>query len=283
MKKFLLASVLATVAASVQAASLTVGGGVFSATAYDYSGGAVCSLKVNGVEFIDAVDHGRCIQSAVSFDGMGEAFNPTEAGGYLDRVQVPAGGSSSIPLGNSSGPGVLSDTVKMAFWNAVNGQRTSNHILNKTVHFGYGGNPNAIEWKVSFTVPADEIHSVGQFEILTGYMNRYAFPGATTRFYTISTTTGRLSPLGDGPGEQSQPVIFATADGRNAVGVWSPQSLAGGGYGRWRYGFGLSKWNMVSRIDNPRGTYSFRVFVVMGTQAQVVSGLTQLYNTEPHS
>ena len=50
--------------------------------------GAIGSLTWNGIEFINQDDHGRELQSASSFDGLGECFNPTEAGsGPVPPVQ----------------------------------------------------------------------------------------------------------------------------------------------------------------------------------------------------
>ncbi|MDB5036802.1 MAG: hypothetical protein JWQ35_330 [Bacteriovoracaceae bacterium] len=42
--------------------------------------GAIYSLTWAGKEFINHDDHGRELQSAISFDGYGECLNPTEAG-----------------------------------------------------------------------------------------------------------------------------------------------------------------------------------------------------------
>ena len=46
--------------------------------------GAIDSLKFRGKEFVNAYDHGREWQSAVSYDGFGECLNPTEAGSAKD-------------------------------------------------------------------------------------------------------------------------------------------------------------------------------------------------------
>src|ERR1700761_7197172 len=49
--------------------------------------GAIYSLKWNGVEFLNSGDHGRELQSAATFDGLGECYNPTEAGSSLDATR----------------------------------------------------------------------------------------------------------------------------------------------------------------------------------------------------
>ena len=43
-------------------------------------GGALSSLVFRGKEHLDRHDHGRLLQSAASFDGYGECYNPTEGG-----------------------------------------------------------------------------------------------------------------------------------------------------------------------------------------------------------
>ena len=47
-------------------------------------GGAVDSLVWKDKEFINNYDHGRQLQMAMSIEGYGECWNPTEAGGRSD-------------------------------------------------------------------------------------------------------------------------------------------------------------------------------------------------------
>ena len=47
-------------------------------TSSSYFKGAISSVKYKGIELINSADRGRLLQSAVSFDGMGECLNPTE-------------------------------------------------------------------------------------------------------------------------------------------------------------------------------------------------------------
>src|SRR4051794_1659541 len=42
----------------------------------DRLAGAIASLTWNGMEFIDQLDHGRELQSASSFEDLGECYNP---------------------------------------------------------------------------------------------------------------------------------------------------------------------------------------------------------------
>src|SRR5881409_1199799 len=68
-------------------------------------GGAISSIVWRGQEYINRGDHGRELQMAMHFDGIGgECFNPTEAGSYQDD-RSPTSTSvlrSGIQLGAST-------------------------------------------------------------------------------------------------------------------------------------------------------------------------------------
>jgi hypothetical protein len=244
--------------------------------------GAVHSLTWDGVEFIDSADHGRQLQSAASFDfgrkgGFhAECYNPTEAGSRFDG-DGPTSTSRLLRL-QAAGNELLSST-RMAFWlrpgeksdgkPALNTTALSDHRVSKRIVIGSKMWPHAIDYRVSFRVPPGERHTYAQFEALTGYM-----PPGFDQFYTLDMENGEITRLSDGPGEQAKPVVFATADGRHAMGVWSPDQPSkgseGAGYGRFRYAAeNVVKWNCVFRVKEPQGIaagdYSFRMVVAVGT------------------
>jgi hypothetical protein len=245
--------------------------------------GAIDSLTWNGREFIDSFDHGRQLQSACSFDcGKGgpfwaECFNPTEAGSRRDG----AGPTSSSRLLELQAEGnELRTVVQPAFWlapgeessgrPAMNDRILSAHRIAKRVRIGHGDLPNVIEYGVTFTVPPGEHHTFAQFEAVTGYM-----PAEFEKFYRfVPDDGGALQPLDDGPGEQAYPVVLATADGKHAMGVYSPVQPSPGfeqaGYGRFRFAAErVTKWNCVFRVRRPEGIpagdYEYRAMVVVGT------------------
>jgi hypothetical protein len=253
--------------------------------------GAIHSLTWNGQEFIDSHDHGRQLQSASNLDAgsrmIGETFNPTEAGSRFDG----AGSTSTSRLVHLIANGnTLQTTTQMAFWlrpgekssghPAKNNTRLSNHLLTKRVTIGYRNLPNVIQYNVTFGIPIDETHKYAQFEAVTGYM-----PSEFSQFQTVNLETGKLSPLSDGPGEQSQPIVFSTKDGTHCMGIYSPQQPSPGfnnaGYGRWRFvSQNVVKWNCVFRVKDPNGVrpgdYSFRSFVVVGSVQEVVDTMIRL-------
>jgi hypothetical protein len=253
--------------------------------------GAIHSLTWNGKEFVDSADHGRQIQSAANFDCgqpfIPEVFNPTEAGSLADG----AGPNSTSQLLELQAEGhQLRTRTRMAFWlkpgekslgnPARNDKALSNHLLTKQVTIGYKDLPHAIEYRVCFEIPQDEKHTLAQFEAVTGYL-----PEEFKTFLRFDRKRHRLVPLSDGPGEQADPVVLATEDGRYAIGVYSPdqpsKGFEGAGYGRFRFKpEKVVKWNCVFRVKEERGIttrkFEYRCFLVVGTQSNCETTLAAL-------
>ncbi|MEM9775892.1 MAG: hypothetical protein AAF902_15050 [Chloroflexota bacterium] len=263
--------------------------------------GAIDSLTWNGAEFIDSYDHGRQLQSASSMGGMGECFNPTEAGSSNDGTGPT---STSVLHAISASGNVLSTQTQMAFWlspgenrphcgNAVNTTALSNHILNKQVTIGYQGLAHVIEYLTTFTLPNDESHNGATFEATTGYMP--AFSNTNNNFDTFwlyDPNSGNLTNEPSLPpvpgslgqffgGEQALPVIISTADESYAMGVYSPDLPEGNlGYGRFYFpNENVSKWNCVFREGtvSAGGQYSYRCFVIVGSLENVIVSMNQLH------
>lgn len=255
--------------------------------------GAIHSLTWDGKEFIDSHDHGRQLQSAASFDRAAggefwaECYNPTEAGSRADGAGPTS--SSRLLKFATDGP-ELRTTTRMAFWlapgerssgrPALNDRVLSDHVVSKRVRIGYKTLPNVVDYEVTFTVPKGERHTYAQFEALTGYM-----PAGFARFRTFTPRSGELHDLDDGPGEQAYPVVFATAAGTHAMGVYSPDQPSRGyeaaGYGRFRFpAEKVVKWNCVFRVRSAAGVaagdYRYRVFVAVGTLTDVRQSLAAL-------
>jgi hypothetical protein len=244
--------------------------------------GAIDSLKFRGKEFVNAYDHGREWQSAVSYDGFGECLNPTEAGSAKDGTGPD---SSSQLLDARVEDSTLASTVRMAYWlapdepyKAACGQHKDIHAaqnkdvvstdtLLKRVTVGYHDIPNVIDYLV--TINVGEPHQSMVFEAVTGYM-----PPDFSLFLTFDPATSQVAPLTDGPGEQPLPVILSTKDRQFAVGVYSPDPQPG--YGRFRFP-GTTKWNCVFRTAavGP-GPVTYHCFLAIGTVDEVRSALQNL-------
>ena len=254
--------------------------------------GAIDSVKWDGVEFIDSHDHGRQLQSALNADVDGvfhvECYNPTEAGSVVDALGPK---STSRLEFLSTKDGLLTTRTQMAYWLAPgmksgghlaqNTTLLSGHILNKQVRIGRPGMDHVLDYKVTFTVPADRPHKFLQFEALTGYM-----PWSFSEELRFDAKTETLVPLPRQNGEQRDPVVLSTPSGSHAMGVFTPERPRAGqpavGFGRFKFeDEKVVKWNCVFRIrqDKPIPPHhSFQLYVVIGTREdcrRTLAALTQ--------
>ncbi len=243
--------------------------------------GAIDSVKWTGVEFIDSHDHGRQLQSAINADVDGvyhvECYNPTEAGSVVDALGPRS--TSRLEM-ISFKDGMLSTCSRMAYWLAPgmkshghlaqNRELLSNHVLTKQVRIGRPGMDHVLDYKVTFTVPADRPHKFLQVEALTGYM-----PWSFSEELRFDAKTATLVPLLRQDGEQRDPVVLSTPSGSHAMGVFTPDRPPAGqpavGYGRFKFTHEkVVKWNCVFRIRQAEsikpGDYSFQLYVVLGTR-----------------
>lgn len=252
--------------------------------------GAIDSLKFRGKEYVNAFDHGREWQSAVSYDGFGECLNPTEAGSSKDGIGAE---TSSQVLDVRVHENTLTSTVRMAYWlapdepyKAACGQHKDVHVaqnkavlsddtLLKRVNVGYRDIPNIIDYMVTLNVA--EPHQAMTFEAATGYM-----PPEFSLLLTFDPATSQVAPLSDGPGEQPLPLIVSTKDRQSAVGIYSPN--ANPGYGRFLFtqnpgskGWNTTKWNCAFRTEAIRpGPVSYHCFLAIGTVEEVRTALRKL-------
>lgn len=254
--------------------------------------GAIESLEWGGKEFIDHSDHGRELQTCWNGNAgvepiTDETFNPTEAGSLDDN----RGGTSSSELLEIQARGNRLETFSQpAFWlnpgetsggkPARNKTILSNDRLRKRVMIGCQNLPHAIDYEVTVSLAAEDHNTRCVIEALTGYM-----PPEFEQFQIFDPKTGELAPVDDGPGEQSMPLVFSTADGKYAMGVFSrgpetSRDAHGPTYGRWRMNdFRVVKWNCVFRLQNAdglSGDYSYHVFVAVGSLEDVRTTLAAL-------
>jgi len=249
--------------------------------------GAVVSLVFRGKQYVDTRDHGRELQSASSFDGLGECFNPTEAGGFAD---ADAATTSSKLLYAKAGPNWLETKTEMAFWlppgfdykhqcgmtpsvtHAVNRDVRGGHLLKKRIELGEAGETNVISYHVIYTVP--EAHGSATFEAATLYT-----PVDFSKRYVLNFGTGGVEPT-TVFGEQDWPTILATADGNHAVGLFSPSlpQLPGRGYGTFNFP-NTNKINCVFREKPiPAGkTFRYVCDFAVGTLAEVKASILALH------
>lgn len=234
-------------------------------------GGAVSSIVYNGLELIDKADNGRLLQSAVSYDNLGEACNPTQGG------DITATKTSKVFLEKKVDNKIINIT-EMAYWwptgKGLNCTPQKNKLLTETSILS----PHTILTNITYTVPDNYTHAT--FEALTGYMNpllKYSM------FFNPDTQTE--TDTGSFIGEQSLPVIHYDFIKARAVGVFSPQLPqnwfgANVGYGRFTFPFThVTKFNCVFREDNLKKdeVRTYQCMTVMGTLDEVKAEITRLH------
>jgi hypothetical protein len=255
-------------------------------------GGAVYSFRWNGKEFINNFDKGRELQSAVSFDNLGECYNPTEAGSRADSTALH---STSKLIAVTKSSTTISTRSQMAFWLAPgtsssgcpggiaarNTTQLSDFVLSKHIQLRAEGIANAIDHSVSFSVPRS--YKSALFEALTAYLSP-----DFSQFWTFDLANSVRKHISDGPGDQKYPLIFSTSDHRFAFGVYSselPQRVwPERGYGRFSFanikppGSPTVKWNCVFREkDIKPGDYSYRCTSIFGTLQDVEKAMMELH------
>lgn len=248
--------------------------GVLTVGASSLFGGAVSSITdAANNQYVNIADHGREFQAAYQLDGYtadgGQIENPTEAGSASDTAS-----SSSVVISASAVGNVLSTCNHPAYWEPYNGAVTSSDTICKTVTLGYKGNLNILVWDTSITTIAD--HTTANIETLTGYTP--PFPNLWTlepdgSYYSIANPSAGFT-------QYPAPIIEASADGSEAVGIYSPTTP-----NTWIAvnitGANVSKWdcNYIAPLAPlPAGTYNYRCFVAIGTLPQVEAAITALKN-----
>jgi hypothetical protein len=230
-------------------------------------GGSVYSLVWGGLEYINASDLGRELQTAYQLDGGGEGNNPTEAGSSK--------GTPSKVLGATVSGKVLSTSVSPAYWVPFNGQTYSADQIDKRIEVDYHGVVNLVRHDVTVTLAA--AHATAGVEGLTGYvalgLNKlYAWDNGslTVLPYTPSAPYDPSKIV-----SSFKPLVLADASLAHAIGVYSPT----GGYNAWMGAGGNSnKWdaNVFGAAPIAAGRHSWVVYYVVGTLADVTTKLGQV-------
>jgi hypothetical protein len=254
-------------------------------------GGSVSSIVFRGKQYVDTRDHGRELQSASSFDGLGECYNPTEAGSFADADKQT---TSSNLLDTKAGANWLATKTDMAFWlppafdykkqcgmnpavtHAVNKTIRGGHILEKRIELGDAGEPNVVSDHLTYVVP--EAHSSATFEAATIYT-----PVEFSRRLVLNFSTGSVEAT-TVTGEQDYPVILATPDGNHAVGIFS-SALPQAGLGYGTFGFSdTNKINCVFRENNILAGQSFHYICnfVFGTLSEVKASIIIMHDRSIH-
>lgn len=234
--------------------------------------GAIGSLTYRGAEYIDSSDHGRLVQSAVSYDNQGANNNPTEGGSDSDGPMINPSTSQLISIKTTKSS--LETTTIPALWLPIGSQVISNDSLFKRVTIGFQGHINVIQYDVTFKVT--DSHQNIVFESLTGYM-----PAKFNTYHTL--VSGVLTQITATKGGIQGDSISSTDDGKNALAI---RTLDSGSYTvNWALNPLLqsaevpcTKWSAVNVVAAPTqpNSYTFHHLIVVGTLEEVVSTLKSL-------
>lgn len=271
----------------------------------DKDAGAICRMTWKGTELVDDYDHGRQIQTAITYDGLGEGYNPTEAGSKFNGTSNNS--SSMLNTISVSGDSLSSETV-LAFWLRPNqcttaGQgacATNTTIRSKTevekeVTIGFGNMPHVVEMLVSVTVePGSSANLINfdkaTFKIMSGHFN-----GSLNNFYTYDKLTGLLhseSPAYNTNSAFQDPVVISNADGSIAIGYYTPDADSA----QYQHNYNMSYFSGVSssisgqnnmtklvdvyRLNDPipGTTYTFRTYMAISSLENITTSMEHLIN-----
>jgi hypothetical protein len=251
--------------------------------------GAISSLTLRNVEYVNSSDHGREIQSALQVDGLGECFNPTEAGSSADDG---ASRTSSVLISASNSGNVLTTETRAAFWlapgknygrqcspwttatAAQNRTVLSDYLISRRTSFYGAAIPNLIKTVTTFTIP--ENRKSASIEALTGYL-----PPQFSVWFRYNPSSRKLEQLSGGGNQRTtSPVVVAVPGGQSAMAVISPVISSGTdrGYFHWSTFAGrtpTSKWSCVYDHGpiSAGSKLTYTCLIAVGTIDEVLSAL----------
>jgi hypothetical protein len=190
----------------------------------------------------------------------------------------------------------------------------SNTFIEKIITIGALDDPQIIDYSLKISHASGDATSSIVYEILTGYLT-----SDFSRFFFVSKSNNSLNEYGSAslvdisgngfpPGsylgraqnkKQFDPVIMSTPSGSYAMGVYMPskqitQCKSSFGYGLFHFnlggsgpnGAGTNKWNLAAydSVKNPcivNNSRSFKVYLVVGSLAQVHAKLTSVMKKAP--
>jgi alpha-tubulin suppressor-like RCC1 family protein len=264
--------------------SAPVNNSTLSITASGSHAGAITGLTFRNTQIVNNLDHGRQIQSAISFHELGEeCYNPNEAGAYSD----PPWSSSSVivaPAPSTTG-GLLKTTVNASYWYpfCAPGSNPSGFKIHKQVKISPPGFPtNVIDYLTQFTMapnPPEPIY-FSAAEAPVAYLQPLF-----TEIWTYDLATRNLLRNQETAGEDDMVKVLRSSDGGMAFSIYGPEYLQPyeavnsfrwwiipgdtsllGTQNRQRYASPLPGWS----------TLSYRSYLIVGDTNEVKSSLNSL-------
>ncbi|MDO9183880.1 MAG: hypothetical protein Q7U04_15805, partial [Bacteriovorax sp.] len=283
--------------------NLYIGNENFMLRAGSSFAGSFDSLVYKDTEIINNHDSGRLLQTAVSFDGLGECNNPTEGGRQGEMTK-----GSSVLVSKNLTNSFINTKVQAANWLSKgqtsvycgNGKTSvepvlSDTFIEKTATIGFNNDPNIIKYDVTVTNPID--HKIMQVEALTGYHQPILNHVYEMNFEDGQTIEKKFISL-DGEGgdlfQNLKPAILASADQQIAIGTVAldfsnyensqqKSEMVNNVVPRYMQFAHLvsnekndptTKWSIVfTHPDAHAGKYHYQIFVVLGNLTEVKAKL----------
>lgn len=279
----------------------------------------ITSVKIGATEVCSAADHGRGFQVSCNLDrdlyGAG-GYNPTEQGSNLDGTGSTST-SVSVSRYLSSDQSVLRVVTRPAYWHevgegvtadapqgAINGEQpATGWQFERVVIANWLGNANIFRWEFTLTVPANFVQKNGipDFRLLVSesiavYLQRSNFL-VNEDYHSDGSLTAIAAGdmLTSGPVFRTSPPVISKGDNTLAVGIYSLTHSDGasraflsraGDYRVTDYGAGLNIINPDCQVPQyygagrvPAGKYRYVTHLVIGTKAQVQTGMDLLRTT----
>jgi len=255
--------------------------------------GAVSSIVYDGAEMVNDHDHGRQLQIAWSYNGLGEPDNPTEAGSAADGLGAT---STSQLLEVHAGDATVTTMSHPAYWYppgfvskkggpSAATQPVTADTLEKTLTLGYRGDPHVIvvdaAVTISPTLTAPEVASI--------IIETPAFytAGFMTESYLLDLKSGECvqaaSKAPQRSGDTQRVLILSSSDGRRAVGLFAPKAGNFMSYNcRYVDRHGLSDDNVAKVTVHYRqpakagDRLEYRTFAVVGDLETVKASIRKL-------
>ena len=259
-------------------------------------GGAVCTMIYDGEEFINDHDHGRQMQVAWIYNDMGEAYNPTEAGGGYDPDEYSTSQLLSVDVGKNT----ITTSNHPAYWRFYgpplpyeNTSAVTNDIFSKVLTLGYEGDPNVlvfdtkVEISTELTGPAIESMRI---EAPTVYSSakltkHYLFNPDNDQMTFVPSISNRPNMMNTRINHVTQHnviPVMASPDGNLALAIYVQETKDFWAYYTWDVP-SEDPYNACTKITafykhavRVGKTYYYRAFVVCGSLATVKSSLQQL-------
>lgn len=270
----------------------------------DRLAGAIDSLSWNGKEFVNSYDHGRQLQYMWQKDGLGECYNPTEAGTYLDDVgpnstsilnYLNKPSANTLVTGNF--PGYWARPTTPSFFctgatTAVNTDLATPDYFVKQVQIGHANLANVVKMNASINVtkPFDRLFVETPASFLDSSLTRmWRYNPKTSDLVEQFEEEKYKASIFSYRRIETTPPILSTPDGKYAVGAWA----AGASKNR-HITYSLLKYpnsdpkqasNIISISNNedfvPAGQLNYESFLIIGTLDSVKASMNALYAQNP--